>query len=214
MSAKPIDLTGLVFGRLTVLRISENRTKQRSAKWVCQCSCGNIRDYAAPHLKNGRAKSCGCLSGKIKGASRIERFSAKYQIDENTKCWNWTGSKFSDGYGSFRYQKEVISAHRASYLLHVGDIPDGLCVCHHCDNPACVNPEHLFLGTHKDNMNDRDQKGRCSSGEKSGVAKLTDAQVLEIRASTGTTRTIGKQYGVNNTHISLIRRNKTRRNAA
>lgn len=210
---KPIDLTGQVFGALTVLKISENRTKQRAAKWDCQCICGSIRDYATPNLRNGHAKSCGCLSGKIKGASQIERFSAKYKVDPDTQCWNWTGSKTHDGYGIFRHKKEGILAHRSSYLLHIGEIPDELCVCHHCDNPACVNPDHLFLGSHKENMNDRDQKGRCPSGEKSGVVKLTDAQVLEIKASTGTTRAVGEKYGVSNGHVSLIRRNKARRGA-
>lgn len=89
-----------------------------------------------------------------------EIFREKYKINEQTGCWEWTAGKNSDGYGNFNYNKKTIRAHRASYLMHKGEIPKGIMVCHHCDNPPCVNPEHLFLGTAKDNDQDSRTKGR------------------------------------------------------
>ena len=98
-------------------------------------------------------------------------------------CWAWTGWKDNDGYGKFRVGKTKTPAHRFSYEHHKGPIPDGLLVCHSCDNPECTNPEHLWIGTHKDNIADRDQKGRGNPpiGERAQAAMLTESQVLDIR---------------------------------
>jgi len=84
-----------------------------------------------------------------------------------TRCWVWTASQRGHGYGGIGYKGRTVRAHRLSWILHNGDIPKGLCVLHACDNRLCVRPEHLWLGSHKDNAEDRDEKGRRTppSGE-------------------------------------------------
>lgn len=100
---------------------------------------------------------------------------------EHGRCWVWTRCLDKDGYGQFQVLGEC-KAHRVSYRLLVGEIPKGMKVLHKCDNPSCVNPAHLFLGTNDDNMKDMSNKGRAAKGETNGNSKLTKADVLEIRA--------------------------------
>lgn len=136
-------------------------------------------------------------------------------------CWLWTAAKSKKGYGSFGAGKNS-SSHRISWTLSNGQIPDELCVCHRCDNPPCVNPDHLFLGTNLDNVRDKISKGRArydcgdnhharlrpermARGERCSNAKLTAEKVIEIRtiyAAGGTTlKKLGAQFDV---HLSLI----------
>jgi hypothetical protein len=141
------------------------------------------------------------------------RFWAK--VNKTDGCWGWTGASDCRGYGSIRiggrYEPQV-GAHRLSWVIHRGEISEGLFVLHRCDNPNCVRPDHLFLGTHQDNMNDMAEKKRAASGEthgsrtcpgrlpsgdshwthahpesrlfgeSNGIAKLTENQVREIRS--------------------------------
>lgn len=86
------------------------------------------------------------------------KFHTKYV--KTSTCWNWIAGKSDKGYGSFCYNNKNYPAHRASWTIHYGRIPDGLLVCHKCDNPQCVNPNHLFLGTHRDNARDMVRKDR------------------------------------------------------
>lgn len=89
----------------------------------------------------------------------MQRFFDKVQKTET--CWIWTAAiRGKSGYGCLKYRNKIIDAHRVSWMIHYGEIPKGLCVCHHCDNRKCVNPNHLFLGSHKDNMQDCSLKGR------------------------------------------------------
>jgi hypothetical protein len=126
-------------------------------------------------------------------------------------CWLWIAGKFASGYGSFRSQY----AHRISYEMHFGPIPKGIEVCHNCpggDNPACVNPAHLFLGTHAENMADAAVKSRMPRGENRHNAKLTDELVRQIRAARATGRTyvqIANDLGVSRHNASLVSRGIT-----
>jgi len=109
----------------------------------------------------------------------IIRFESKFKKTKG--CWVWMGAITSRGYGQFRFGCEQ-RAHRASYILYKGKIPSGLLVLHSCDNPPCVNPDHLFLGTPKDNTTDMIKKNRDTiRGEKNNKSKLTEKDVLEIR---------------------------------
>ena len=137
-----------------------------------------------------------------------ERIAKKVQVDPDTGCWNWVGVLHSQGYGMIRSARKHHLAHRASYQVFVGDVPDDLLVCHHCDNRRCVNPEHLFLGTIDDNQKDMKRKDRSVHGEKASWAKLKEKQVKEILALRGNTslsqRAIAKQYGVSPSLICML----------
>ena len=104
------------------------------------------------------------------------------KVDKAGDCWIWQGNWFIRGYGALRVNGKQVYAHRVAWELTYGLIPAGLNVCHHCDNPPCVRPDHLFIGTQSDNLHDAINKGRLNnSGENHGMSILTTAQVREIR---------------------------------
>jgi hypothetical protein len=113
----------------------------------------------------------------------MDRFEEKFEPVTESGCWLWTARTDKQGYGHFTVSGAKKLAHRFSYELYVEHIPDGLCVCHKCDTPGCVNPKHLFLGTRADNNLDKKQKGRSVNlrGSMHGKAKLTESDVLYIR---------------------------------
>jgi hypothetical protein len=113
-------------------------------------------------------------------ANNIRNFWAKVQKTDS--CWFWTGCVDKCGYGQITIQYKMYKAHRVSWEMHCSDIPKGLLVCHHCDNPGCVNPEHLFLGTQKTNADDMVAKNRSLTGSKNHQSVLTEEDVLEIKA--------------------------------
>ena len=143
-----------------------------------------------------------------KGRTESQRFYDFVMPEPNSGCWIWLGPLYSTGYGSFRTAKgKCMHAHRFSWQLHK-NIPIGvLLVCHHCDNRACVNPDHLFLGTHSDNAIDMFRKGRgnTSRGEKHCRAKLTETDIRKILRDTRSLRIIGEDYGVDKRYIWKIK---------
>lgn len=107
--------------------------------------------------------------------STPEDFWARCRRGAPEDCWPWTAARSKKGYGSVRYQGEVWVASRLAWFLTFGDIPNGLCVCHTCDNPSCVNPAHLFVGTVVENNRDRDRKGRTARGMRHGSVTCPEA---------------------------------------
>lgn len=139
-------------------------------------------------------------------ANTIETFWSRVEPDLNSGCWIWSGSFANNGYGRIDIAGRRVSAHRLAYEVTFGTIPAGMCVCHRCDTPACVNPDHLFLGSNADNVADKVAKGRTARGEGAGRAKLTEDQVKEIRSLRGTLSQsqIAKHFGIIQPHVSSI----------
>lgn len=163
------------------------------------------------------------LSG-CKPKPALYRFAMSYVFDFETKCWNWIGTinrGAKKQYGSIKVDKKSVAAHRFSWEFYNNlKIPSGMIVMHICDNPKCVNPLHLKLGTHKNNMEDMVLKNRQAkdksflnrkpaSGSKNGLAKLTELQAMEIFKDSRSQRAIGKQYGVSQAVIHNIKSKKT-----
>jgi hypothetical protein len=120
-------------------------------------------------------------------------------------CWIWTGSTQVRGYGEIISNGKKIYAHRASYTVYKGDIPKGMYVCHKCDTVSCVNPDHLFLGTQRDNMHDMIRKGRSGNGRKHPSTKLTEEEVLIIMASNEKTSFLSSKYNISPSWVNKLR---------
>ena len=154
--------------------------------------------------------------GVYERKSAEERFWEKVDKCE-TGCWEWRGYTNSEGYGVINKDGKKMLSHRVSYEIHhpltqpIQDIK--MCVMHSCDNPKCVNPAHLSLGTHQDNMTDKVEKGRHPIGEQIHQAKLTEQQVIEIRnrytGKRGQHQQIATEYGLDRSTISKIITRKT-----
>lgn len=213
----PVNISGQKFNRLTVVK--NTGSGRRGRMWLCLCDCGGETTTNAASLASGHTKSCGCLqkekasknsalarSALAKKVPQLEeRFWSKVDKCGDGKCWPWTASvrRKDEGYGAFGLGGRHQPASRVAWILTYGEIDSGLEVCHSCDNPACCNPSHLFLGTRKANNDDKIAKQRHAFGERIGTAKLTEKQVIEIKKAKPVGRTkvgyraaIAKRYGV------------------
>ena len=160
---------------------------------------GSIDDRGSRHVVEG---------------NEAERFHGKYE--KSGDCWIWVAGTRPNAKGTlygrhYMDNGKSIGAHRFSYMLHHGDIPTGGYICHKCDTPLCVNPDHLFLSDHKGNMEDMVKKGRSykGSGEKANSSKLTNEQATEIRRSTLSQSKLSKIYNVSQSTISRIKNMET-----
>lgn len=196
--------------------------------------CGTVFEITTDRLKYGRGRHCSAVCARRNQpvtirVDPVERFWSK--VDKSAGpdgCWLWTAG-LGGGYGSFWVDGHNVRANRFAYEVTNGPIPDGLHVCHDCpdgDNPRCVNPKHLWLGTSEENSRDRHEKGRDASGDRSGAvtkpervprgsrngcAKLTETQVVGIRRrfAGGETQTeLARAFGVSQSAIWLIVREK------
>jgi len=142
-----------------------------------------------------------------------EQFWSKVDRRSDDECWNWTGAKLRDGYGSIRKYHKLFQAHRLSYIIHYGDVIANLCVLHKCDNPSCVNPKHLFLGDHLINARDKVSKNRQAKGEAHPKSKLTGVEIQKIRElyenGSISMRKIAKQFGMCYSEINAIINKRT-----
>jgi hypothetical protein len=139
----------------------------------------------------------------------VEDFHARYIPEPNSGCWIWLGTLERNGYARFGGVRYRVLVHRFSYKLHHGKLPKHMCVLHRCDIRCCVNPDHLFLGTRKDNAIDCTSKGRNSRGERNGLSKLTEADVRQIRNDPRPAYVIWKEHS--NIAYSTIKRIKSKK---
>lgn len=140
------------------------------------------------------------------GTKAMALFFAKVSVDDVTGCWRWSGSTNRLGYGNFWLKGKCWKAHRVSYFFCFGEFDLNLDVLHKCDNRGCVNPHHLFLGTHSENMRDMWAKGRGNPrhGEHNVKAKLTADQVAEIRLSSETSTDLAERFNISRSQVRRI----------
>jgi hypothetical protein len=145
---------------------------------------------------------------------QVARFWSKVQSQSDAVCWPWSASISVSGYGLFRINNRMISAHRLAYLLGNKEQPGPLHVLHRCDTKRCCNPKHLFLGTNRDNIDDYAAKGlgqnlgHNQTGERNGNARLTENDVRAIRAASDVQRIIAARYGITQVMVSRIKLRK------
>jgi hypothetical protein len=165
---------------------------------ICDKDLVRLRGEVSAQWENRRYCSHACA--RLKPRKTIADRLSPIKVDRNG-CWNWQASKNNKGYGQLRIEGRGVLAHRLSYIFHKGEIPPGGCILHSCDNPACINPDHLRVGTKAHNTADMMAKGR----HRAGNAKLSVAEQNEIRASAEAGNVLAARYGVAPSTITRIR---------
>lgn len=196
------DHSNKVFYKLTV--VGKIEVYNGHYRWICRCECGKEIIVQGSHLTNGYKKSCGCWRKPPNKPDFVSRFW-KF-VEKTSTCWNWVGSKCFYGYGQLSIQGKPKRANRISYEMHKGEIPIHMFVCHSCDNPSCVNPDHLWLGNQKDNMKDMKKKNRQNICKGSGKpqSKLKENDITQIRIKYKnplSSSELAKFYGVSKQNI-------------
>lgn len=176
--------------------------------------CGSEKDNSSFHKDNLRpdglfpyCKDCRRVSKKPRILRSADVVLSSYVVSKSG-CWEWTGTTMQkEDYGIACHRGKRQRAHRLSYMYHKGQIPEGLLICHTCDNPICINPDHLYAGTAKDNSADMVSRGRQNrlKGEEAGQAKLTNIEVLAIRSDNRRHKYIAKDYGIAVSTVSSIK---------
>lgn len=207
----PRIASGQRYGRLTAVKFFDRGTHGHRWKFACECGTSDFICYASK-VRLGRTSSCGCIKAEIKSGRPhlvADRIRKNTEVNQKTGCWEWTASKTSSGYGKIFVVGRLRAAHRVSYELRHGPIQDGMHVLHRCDNPSCINPDHLFLGTDADNAADKVAKGRQPRGSWHYKAKISEDDVLAIlSAKNEAPKNLAMQFGVSPSTISLIRSGK------
>lgn len=205
-----VDVTGQTFSMLRVLEfvgVVPHGDSGGAAAWRCVCLCGAERVVKGTDLRVGRVYSCGCKSRPTEHRRPRRRTPLDQRfwkfVDSSggvDACWPWRGAINATGYGRLSPRDGSELAHRYAYRVRIAPIPDGLCLCHRCDNRKCVNPHHMFVGTRADNNRDMHGKGRGVRGERSGTATMTEATARAILAACGTgteaKTVIARRFGV------------------
>lgn len=217
MGKKKLSLEGQVFSYLTVIEeVAKPNIKTNGTYWLCRCSCGKTLIARGACLKYGKPQSCGCKKSEdaklrmtemrlSQSGTLEERFLSRFKKHNNT-CWEWIAHKDKDGYGILPTNGNAVRAHRYSIEYYKGINPVGYVVCHSCDNPSCVNPDHLFIGRPVDNVADMIKKKRDRLiGSRNNKAKLNEKQALAIFNSKEPNHVLALQYGVSTSTIKRVK---------
>lgn len=204
---KYFDLIGKRFGNLLVIK-RNGSDKHRDTLWETLCDCGKSHTSRGSTLRKGTSISCGCrMSFRKRPKDRFWEY-----VKKTDSCWEWKGPIMKVGYGCFSINNRPYYAHRFSYEVHIGKIPKNKLVCHSCDNRKCVNPDHFFLGSHKENTADMIIKNRNCKGVKMSTHKLNEEDVMKIkslRKEGKFYRELGEMFGVSYSVARRICLNKT-----
>lgn len=176
---------------------------------ICK-NCHKGMSVTAYQAIRGAKFCCRACKTEYYRSEYLERFMDNVSTGTSDECWIWHGTIRADGYGQIKSNDRLWTAHRLSYTIHVGHIPEGKIVLHKCDVPLCVNPHHLVCGTTLDNVADKVAKGRQPKGEAIGMSKLTEEDVRAIRLIHGMTHSeIARLYGIDASNVGMILQRKT-----